>query len=57
MTGASAISPLLVAWLFEAQGSYDFVFWLLGGCWVVAALSVVMAKAPQRRTPSQIHPA
>jgi MFS family permease len=53
MTGASAFSPLLVAWIFEARGSYDLVFWLLAGCWVLAAGAVVLARQP-RRSPTVI---
>ena len=52
MTGASAISPLLVAWLFEVQGSYNGVFWLLGGCWVVAAAAVFIAYPPRPKQPA-----
>jgi MFS family permease len=48
MTGASAFSPLLVAWIFEARGSYDLVFWLLAGCWLLAAGAVVLARQPRR---------
>jgi len=48
MTAASAFSPLLVAWIFDARGSYDLVFWLLGGCWLLAALTVLLARQPRR---------
>ena len=52
MTAASASSPLLVAWIFEARGSYDLAFWLLGGCWLLAAGAVLLARQPHRPRPS-----
>jgi cyanate permease len=51
MTAASAFSPLLVAWIFDARGSYDAAIWLLGACWLVAALTVLLASRPTRTDP------
>ena len=48
VTAASALSPLMVAWIYDARGSYDLVFWLLAGCWLVAAAAVVLAHQPRR---------
>jgi MFS family permease len=48
ITGASAASPLLVAWIFDARGSYDLVIWLLAGCWLLAAGAVLLARQPSR---------
>ena len=48
MTAASAFSPLMVAWIFDARGSYDLVFWLLAGCWVLAAMAILTAHQPRR---------
>lgn len=47
MTGASAISPLLVAWIFEAQGSYGPAFALIAACWFLAAVAIVFARVPR----------
>ncbi len=48
MTAASAFSPLLVAWIYDARGSYDPVFWLLAGCWVLASVAILTAHPPRR---------
>jgi MFS family permease len=48
VTAASALSPLMVAWIYDARGSYDLVFWLLAGCWLVAAAAVVLAHQTRR---------
>ncbi len=53
MTGASAASPLLVAWIFEAQGSYHLAFLLLAACWLLAAAAVFIAHQPTRTEPAQ----
>jgi MFS family permease len=52
VTAASALSPLLVAWIFEARGSYHLVFWLLAGCWLVAGAAILVARQPRRLEPA-----
>jgi MFS family permease len=51
MTATSAFSPLLVAWIFDAGGSYDPAIWLIGGCWLLAGATVLLARQPLRSKP------
>ena len=53
MTGASASSPLIVAWLFDKQGSYDVAFLLIAGSWCLAALAILLARRPKRTAPTE----
>ncbi len=48
ITGAGASSPLLVAWLFDQQGSYDSAFLLIAGAWCLAAVAIFVARMPVR---------
>ncbi len=54
ITGASASSPLIVAWLFDRQGSYDVAFLLIAGCWCLAAFAILLARMPTRKTPPEV---
>jgi MFS family permease len=47
VTLANAASPLLVALLYDRQGSYEGVFWIIAIGWLVAAAAVLLARSPQ----------
>jgi MFS family permease len=51
VTVANAAAPLLVALLYDRQGSYNGVFWVIAGAWLVAAAAFVLARSPQPKMP------
>jgi len=53
MTAASASSPLMVAWFFDRQESYDTAFLLIAGCWCLAAVAVFLSRMPARTAAPQ----
>jgi hypothetical protein len=54
VTLANAGSPLLVALLYDRQGSYDGVFWIIAAGWLVAAAAVFLSRSPQQATPAPV---
>jgi OFA family oxalate/formate antiporter-like MFS transporter len=50
----SGLGPFLAGWLYEAQYTYTVAFWLCGGVFLLAALSIALTPHPRReRRPSQ----
>ena len=49
-TLVSAAGPLLVAWLYDQQGSYNVAFTVLAIGWFTAGLAVALARTPQQRS-------
>jgi MFS family permease len=47
VTLANAGSPLLVAFLYDRQGTYEGVFLIIAIGWLVAAAAVLLARSPQ----------
>jgi len=52
LTLSTAGSPLLVAWLYDREGSYTTVFWVIAACWFGAAAATSLARAPDSRSPT-----
>ena len=56
VTLANAGSPLLVALLYDRQGSYEGVFLIIAVGWLIAAAATLLARSPQSGTPAQVTP-
>ena len=54
LTIGTAGSPLLVAAFHDLRGDYQLAFWVVAACWFVAAVTVIMARSPQRRPAPQL---
>jgi MFS family permease len=50
--GLAAGSPLVVSWYFDRVGNYDGVFAFIAALWGVAAVVILFAKRPVKRTPA-----
>ncbi|MDE2900343.1 MAG: MFS transporter [Chloroflexota bacterium] len=50
MTGAGAISPVLIAFLFDLQDSYTTAFLIIASAWVIAG-GLMLLAAPPRQQP------
>ena len=55
MTIAGAVSPLLIALLFELQDSYTLAFLIIAAAWLMAGVLMLLA-APPRPQPAPAHP-
>ena len=47
ITLASAAGPLVIAGIYDIQGSYTPAFWLVMGTWLVAGLLFLLARPPR----------
>ena len=47
MTGAGAVSPLLIAFLFDLQDSYTMAFLIIASAWTVAGGLILLAAPPR----------
>lgn len=47
ITVAGAFSPLLIASIYDLQGSYDLGFVLIAACWALAAAVLLVARQPR----------
>ena len=47
MTGAGAVSPLLIAFLFDLQDSYTMAFLIIASAWTVAGVLMLLAAPPR----------
>ncbi len=56
MTGAGAVSPLLIAFLFDIQDSYTMAFLIIAAAWVAAGGLVLLAAPPKRQAGPETAP-
>jgi hypothetical protein len=50
MTGAGALSPLMIAVLFDLRDSYTVAFLIIAVGWLFAGVLMFMASPPAKRT-------
>ncbi|MPZ99399.1 MAG: MFS transporter [Dehalococcoidia bacterium] len=46
--------PLAVAFYFDRVGNYDGAFFIVGACWAIASLLVLLVKRPIKRAPAPV---
>ena len=56
MTGAGAVSPLLIAFLFDLQDSYTMAFLIIASAWTVAGCLMLLAAPPKKQAGPETAP-
>ena len=56
ITLASAAGPLVIAGIYDIQGSYALAFWMVMGTWFVAGLMFLLVRPPRRQPAPNVSP-